>query len=120
MSYGPIDMDRVHANIRAENAIKRDAERERKLSHEPLDGKHPKYHITKADGTPVDPKAKYIVLRIDNKPATSPERAALHAYLDALQRDGQHDLHQHLIAFFAPEVSDAYVQRDETRGGTFP
>lgn len=66
----------------------------------PLDGRTPKYRVEKHDGSPVDPGAKYLVLRIDGKPKGSPERRALQAYLDGLYESGQDELEAHLAAFF--------------------
>lgn len=40
-----------------------------------------KYHITHSDGTPVDPKAEYFVLRIDKDPDA---RMALRTYIDMI------------------------------------
>lgn len=60
----------------------------------------------KHDGSPTDPEAKYLVLRIDNKPGRSPEWAALRAYLDAIaEKDPR--LHFHLVNFFIGEAYDA-------------
>ncbi len=42
-----------------------------------------KYHIEKMDGSPVDPKAQYFVLRIDTDPNA---RVALHAYAENISR----------------------------------
>lgn len=72
----------------------------------PLDGRTPKYHITKANGEPVDPDAQYLTLRMDNKARDAPEWVALRAYLDALGQCGQHDLKRHLMSFFgtAPDT----------------
>lgn len=39
-------------------------------------GLYPKYHITKADGRPVDPSATYFVLRLDG---TDPHAVACRA-----------------------------------------
>lgn len=56
-------------------------------SHNPL-GFHKKYNITKVDGTPVDPDAIYLVLRLDGKdgPRIQSARAGARAYADELLR----------------------------------
>lgn len=41
-----------------------------------------KYHITKADGSPVDPNADYFVLRLDKDPAA---RKAAITYAEACE-----------------------------------
>lgn len=43
-----------------------------------------KYHITKKDGSPVDPNAQYFVLRID---ADSAARAAVMVYAMCVEKD---------------------------------
>lgn len=43
-----------------------------------------KYHITKNDGSPVDPSAQYFVLRIDTDPAA---RAAVLVYAMCIEKD---------------------------------
>lgn len=48
----------------------------------------------------MDPKAKYLVLRLDGKPHNSAERYALQAYLLALDEDGKRALADHLRSFF--------------------
>lgn len=50
-----------------------------------LDGRTPKYRVEKTDGSPMDPHAKYLVLRIDGKQPWSPEAKALRAYIVALE-----------------------------------
>lgn len=49
-----------------------------------MKGLYNKYKIEKADGTPVDPKAKYFVLRVDKDPHA---RAAMRAYSLSVQKD---------------------------------
>jgi len=44
-----------------------------------------KYHLTKADGSPVDPQAIYFVLRLDEDPCA---RRALAVYADAVSVAG--------------------------------
>ena len=82
-----------------------------RLAPEPLDGRTPKYRIEKWDGTPVDPNAKYLVLRFDNKPRTSAEWHAVQAYILALDMDGRHELADHLRSFFG--VNDEPLMRLE-------
>lgn len=43
-----------------------------------------KYNITKTDGSPTDPKAKYFVLRLDTDPHA---RAALVKYIKSVEKD---------------------------------
>ena len=43
-----------------------------------------KYKIKKTDGSPVDPKAEYFVLRLDTDPAA---RYAVIAYADFIRQD---------------------------------
>lgn len=43
-----------------------------------------KYHIAKADGSPIDPNAKYFVLRIDTDQAA---REALKTYANYIEYD---------------------------------
>lgn len=47
-------------------------------------GYYLKYRIEKADGTPVDPNAKYFVLRYDNSPAAC---YALATYAEAIRKE---------------------------------
>jgi len=51
-------------------------------------GLYDKYKIEKADGKPIDPKAKYFVLRIDTDIHA---RVALRAYRDSLLRNGENE-----------------------------
>lgn len=60
---------------------------------EPLDkkvvGLYPRYHLQKLDGTPVDPKAQYFVLRLDDG-GSDPRhiaacRAAIQTYADHIE-----------------------------------
>lgn len=49
-------------------------------------GLHAKYQISKANGDPVDPKAEYFILRLDeNSPHSVACRQALAAYADAIE-----------------------------------
>lgn len=67
-----------------------------------FDGKTPKYAVTKADGSPTDPEALYLVLRIDGKRVWDPEIRALAEYLRALENRSEDGaaLARHLRAYF--------------------
>lgn len=49
-------------------------------------GLYQKYMVSRSDGTPVPPEAKYFVLRYD-RPSDIASRAALRAYSGAISRD---------------------------------
>ncbi len=46
-----------------------------------MDGLYHKYIVTKSDGSPISPTAKYFVLRLDSDPYA---RLALRAYADEM------------------------------------
>lgn len=49
-------------------------------------GWDPRYHITKSDGSPTDPKAEYFVLRLDeDDPHGVACRKAILTYADAIE-----------------------------------
>ena len=65
-------------------------------------GLRQKYIITKTSGKPVDPKAKYFVLRYDEDPHA---RAAIKAYIRSIRRENPElarDLKVELIEWEAP------------------
>ena len=60
------------------------------MKHDYLHGGYTrKYRIEKMDGTPVDPKAIYFVLRVDEDPCA---REALSVYSYAVARKGNKEL----------------------------
>ena len=67
-----------------------------------LDGKTGKYIVTKADGSPMDPDARYLVLRVDGEDRHA-ERTALRSYIASLRLRGEDALAAHLESFFAEE-----------------
>lgn len=70
----------------------RDGQYLRARKHEPP-GRYAKYVVAKADGSPIDPRAEYVVMRVDTDPTC---RAAALAWADELEADGRgtlaHDL----------------------------
>lgn len=87
----------------------------------PLDGRTPKYRVGRVDGAPLDPSAKFLVLRLDQDDAAS--RIALDAYLTALDARGDRALARHLRAFFEPTTpapsAAAPVRRDNRHNGGY-
>lgn len=63
--YDPDEVTRAESIIRSVAGI---APRESELQP---DGLYQKYIVQKADGSPINPKARYIVLRVDNNGATT-------------------------------------------------
>jgi hypothetical protein len=63
----------------------------------PLDGRTPKYGVYKHDGEPVDPGAKYLVLRIDKRDPAA--LAALGTYLRSIDETNP-SLARHLVDYF--------------------
>lgn len=73
----------------------------------PLDGRTGKYVISKRDGSPMDPEARYLVLRIDGGcERRAAEWAALARYMEALEVVGNFDLAAHLASYFESVVQD--------------
>lgn len=61
-----------------------------------------KYHITKTDGSPIDPAADYFVLRLDSGEYVDACRAALHTFcvhIETLNPELVADLETHMIQY---------------------
>jgi len=78
-----------------------------------------KYRIEKADGSPVDPKAIYFVLRLDEDPCA---RAAIRTYAESVRDAGNHVLSselRNLVACLEADLTQAveqYRYGEEKRG----
>jgi len=78
--------------------------------HDYLDGgwKKGKYIITHADGSAVDPRAIYFVLRLDEDPCA---REAMRAYADAVEKAGNREFAEEIRRILtwlrAPEAFEA-------------
>lgn len=101
-----------HAAYRkAQNSNLMRAKEVKRLRSTPKSGLYGKYIIQKADGSPVDPKADYFILRLDTDPIA--RRAALeYSYFMASGKDIQlaKDL-QARVAKYDPKSEDAVYLR---------
>ena len=74
-------------------------------------GLYLKYHIEKADGSPIDPNAEYFVLRIDKDPAA---RFAIRAYARFINNENPKfadDLRNWALKYSQKEIDNKFKQQ---------